>query len=288
MKLARLLTVIVSLALPVAAFGEYATIDEVVKDYNDEACKGCHSTIHKEWRESFHSQSLLHSLPGLKGFIATGIKKEWAREVTKADLMKCFHCHAPQLYDASEALTKKVADLIVTAVDEQDAGKKEAARKELAKLNVGCMVCHNKIVNRPSAAWLGNPEKETMYGPRKVSAPHKTVQSAIIRSSIFCGQCHGVYNPPDSDVIMCNTLYDSYLNAYSSHGGQKTCQDCHMREKKRGHSFPGSYVAEMVKDGLEFDAEALGYKHLAAGKWVPKIIVTANIYNRSGHRTPDG
>jgi hypothetical protein len=288
MRFLKVLLICFLVSLPLAASAEYNSIDDIAKDYNDEVCKGCHSAIHKEWKESFHSQSVLHSLPGMKGYITTGIKKEWGREVTKADLMKCFHCHVPQLYDASEALVKKVADLVVAAVDEQDAGKKDAAKKELAKLNVSCMVCHNKVVNRPSAGWLGKPEKDTMYGPKKVSAPHKTAQSTIIQSPIFCGQCHGVYNPPDSDVIMCNTLYDSYLNAYVSHGGQKTCQECHMKEKKRGHSFPGSYVADMVKDGLEFEAEARGYKHLSAGKWVPKIIVTANIYNRSGHRTPDG
>lgn len=280
--------IIIFLAAPVIALAEYTTIDEVAKDYNDEACKGCHATIHKEWKESFHSQSMLHSLPGMRGFIMTGIRKEWGREVTKADMMKCFHCHAPQLYDASDTLVKKVAELIVAAVDEQDAGKKEAARKELVKLSVGCMVCHNKVVNRPSAGWLGRPEKDAMYGPNKVSAPHKTAQSNIIRSAIFCGQCHGVYNPPDSDVIMCNTLYDSYLNAYSSHGGLKTCQDCHMREKKRGHSFPGSYVADMIKEGLELEAEAKGYKHLVGTKWAPRVMVTASVYNHSGHRTPDG
>ncbi len=288
MRHTSLLMIIIFLAAPVIALAEYTTIDEVEKDYNDEACKGCHSAIHREWKESFHSQSILHSLPGMKGFIMTGIKKEWGREVTKADMMKCFHCHAPQLYDASDVLVKKVAELIVAAVDEQDAGKKEAARKELARLNVNCMVCHNKVVNRPSEGWLGKPEKDTMYGPEKVSAPHKTTRSNILRSAVFCGQCHGVYNPPDNDFIMCNTLYDSYLNAYSSHGGQKTCQDCHMREKKRGHTFPGSYVPDMVKEGLEFGAEAKGYKHLVGTKWAPRIMVTADIYNRSGHRTPDG
>src|SRR4030067_3853323 len=119
-------------SLPLTASAEYNTIDDIVKDYSDEACKGCHAAIHKEWKESFHSQSILHSLAGMKGFITAGIKQEWAREVTKTDLMKCFHCHAPQLYEAADALVKKVAELIVTAVDEQDTVKKDAARKELS------------------------------------------------------------------------------------------------------------------------------------------------------------
>ena len=288
MKSGKFLLIGFLFIFPLTAFGEYTTIDEVAKAYSDQSCKTCHEKMYQEWKESFHSQSIIHSLPGMKGFVTVGIKKEWNREVTKADLMKCFHCHAPQLYDASESLVKEIADMVVTAVDEKDTEKKEAARKELAKLNVNCVICHNTVVHRPSTGWLGKAEKDTMYGPRKVSAPHKTLQSTMIQSPVFCGQCHGVYNPPDNEILMCNTLYDSYLNAYIPHGGQKTCQDCHMKEKERGHRFPGAYVADMVKDGLEFEAEATGYKHLMGNKWVPKIIVTADIYNRSGHRTPDG
>lgn len=274
--------------LPTVALAEYNTIDEIARAYSDESCKTCHEKIHREWSESFHSKSVVHTIGGARNFIVTGIRKEWNREVTKADLMKCYHCHAPQLYDASEDLIKRVADLVVTAVDEADTAKKEAARKELSKLSVNCIICHNTVVHRPSPGWLGRPEKDAMYGPKKVSAPHKTVQSAMIRSAVFCGQCHGTYIPPDNDVLMCNTLYESYLNAYVPHGGLKTCQDCHMREKNRGHTFPGSYVADIIKEALDFEASVEGYKLFVGGKWTPGITAAVVIFNKAGHRTPDG
>ncbi|MDA8168994.1 MAG: multiheme c-type cytochrome ExtKL [Nitrospiraceae bacterium] len=275
-------------ALPLAANAEFNTIDDLAKAYSDETCKGCHAKIYDEWKKSYHSQSTIHSLGGIRNFVAVGIQKEWDRPINKKDLMKCFHCHAPQLSQASDELAVKIGKLIVAAVDEKDEAKKAAAKKELEKLNVGCVICHNTIVNRPAIASLGVPEKDAMYGPAEVSAPHKTMKSNIIKESVFCGQCHGIYNPPDSDLIMCNTLYDSYLNTYTPYGGQQTCQDCHMKEKNRGHTFPGAYVADIVKEGIEVTADATGYKHLTGTKWVPRIIVTADIYNKSGHRTPDG
>jgi hypothetical protein len=264
------------------------TIDELTARFSDDQCRTCHAAIYDEWKESFHSQSLLHSLGGMRNFVAIGIPQEWRRDVTKSDLMKCFHCHAPQLYDASEALVKKVGDTVVGAVDEKDPLKKEGFRKELARLNVNCIVCHNTVVHRPSMGWYGPPEKGVIYGTKGTQAPHKTALSATMKSSLFCGQCHGTYNPPDSDTVFCNTLHESYLNAYLPNGGQKVCQDCHMREKKRGHRFPGAYEADILRDGLDFEAEVTRYNHIVGKEWKPRIVATVNIYNKSGHRTPDG
>ena len=45
----------------------------------------------------------------------------------------------------------------------------------------------------------------------------------------------------------------------------------------------------VCQENTEFiEADATGYKHLVGKEWEPRIVVTANIFNRAGHRTPDG
>jgi hypothetical protein len=58
--------------------------------------------------------------------------------------------------------------------------------------------------------------------------------------------------------------------------------------KNRGHTFPGAHNQPLVKEGLTLGMEAIGYRHLEAGKYVPRAVVTLDIGNRSGHRIPDG
>lgn len=283
MKYLRLILIVAFLALPVMAFAEFNTIDDLAKAYSDETCKSCHGKIYEEWKSSYHAQSVVHSLGGIKNFIVVGLGKEWNKPVSKEHLMRCMDCHAPQLKDASESLIKEVADLIVKAVDKKD----EAAKKELAKLNVNCVICHNTKVSIEKNLH-GAPAKDTYYGPSgKVSPAHKTQKSNVMTSPLFCGQCHGIYTPPDGDTVGCNTLYGSYQDAYRANGGVETCQDCHMKKENRGHTFPGAYQEAILKEGLSVDANIAGIK-LHPGKWIPTAIVNVGLTNKAGHRTPDG
>ena len=93
--------------------------------------------------------------------------------------------------------------------------------------------------------------------------------------------------PPDGDVVICNTLYESYQNAYKANGGTETCQDCHMKKNNRGHTFPGAYQLDIVQEGIGLDAQIVGTK-LHPGKWVPAAIANIGLINRAGHRIPDG
>ncbi|MGE5894160.1 MAG: multiheme c-type cytochrome (seleno)protein ExtKL [bacterium] len=287
MKFLIIVLFIAVLALPVAVCGEYKTIDELAKAYSDESCKSCHAKIHDQWKISFHSQSVVHSLGGMRNFIVLGLGKEWNKPVTKENIMRCMDCHAPQLHEASDGLIKDVAQLIVTAVDEKDEAKKATAKKELAKLNVNCIICHNTKISIEKNL-KGAPRKGVYYGPTGKSSPaHPTEKTAVITTAIYCGQCHGIFTPPDGDIIGCNTLYGSYQDAYRGNGGSETCQDCHMKKKDRGHTFPGAYQAEIVKEGVEVDFQAMGIK-LTPGKWIPTTIVDIGLSNKAGHRIPDG
>ena len=77
MKSLRFLLILIFIALPLVASAEYKSINELAKAYSDETCKQCHSKIYDEWKSSYHSQSIVHSLPGLRAFIVNGLGKEW-------------------------------------------------------------------------------------------------------------------------------------------------------------------------------------------------------------------
>jgi hypothetical protein len=275
------------IVLPAGAQAEYKTIDDLAKAYSDASCAGCHAKVHAEWASSYHAQSIVHSLGGIRNFITTGLGQEWKQPVSKAHLMRCMSCHAPMLKDATEDLAKKVAGLIVTAVDDKSDDKKAAAKAELAKLNVNCVICHNTMVSVEKNL-SGGPQPGVYYSPAgKKSPAHKTEQSPALATAAFCGQCHGIHTPPDGDTINCNTLYGSYQDAYRGNGGSETCQDCHMKAKDRGHRFPGAYEAGIVRDGIGLDFQAAGIR-LHPGKWIPTAVVNIGLINKAGHRIPDG
>lgn len=287
MKWFGIAAALVLISLPVSAGAEYKTIDDLAKAYSSASCEGCHAKVHGDWKASFHSQSIVHSLGGIRNFIVVGLPQEWKQPVSKAHLMRCMACHAPMLKDATEDLAKQVAGLIVAAVDEKDEAKKAAARSELAKLNVNCVVCHNMMVNVEKNL-AGSPKPGVYYSPEGRPSPaHKTEKSPAMTTALFCGQCHGIHVPPDGDAIVCNTLYGSYQDAYRGNGGSETCQDCHMKAKGRGHRFPGAYETDMVKDGIGLDLQAAAIR-LHPGKWVPAAVVNIGLINRAGHRIPDG
>lgn len=287
MRALGIVSVIIMLALPFVASADYKTIDELVKAYGDETCKGCHEKIYEEWKTSYHSQSVVHSAGGIRNFIVVGLGKEWNKPVSKEHLMRCMDCHAPHLKDASESLIKEVAQLIVTSVDEQDEAKKAAAKKELSKLNVNCIICHNTKVSIEKNL-KGAPKPGVFYGSSgKPSSAHGTEKTNVLSSALFCGQCHGVHIPPDGDVIVCNTLYGSYQDSYRGNGGTETCQDCHMKKQNRGHTFPGAYQTDIVKEGIGLNVQAAAVK-LTPGKWVPTAVVNVGLINKAGHRIPDG
>ncbi|KAF0216933.1 MAG: hypothetical protein FD174_3488 [Geobacteraceae bacterium] len=272
------------LALPVTVFGEYRTIDELAKAYSDEACKSCHARVHEEWSSSYHARSVVNSLGILREFIEVGLKKDWKKPVNREELMRCMGCHAPQLKDASESLIGEVARLAVAAAGEKEGGE---ARKSLERLSVNCVVCHNTMAG-VERNLKGAPVPGVYYGPAGKATPaHGTRKSAALTSSLFCGQCHGIYTPPDREIVFCTSLYESYQDAYRANGGLKSCQECHMRAKGRGHRTPGSHQAEIVREGIGLEVDAAGVR-LTPGQWTPAVLVSATLSNRAGHRTPDG
>lgn len=304
MKAGNALTVLIAVAVfwgcavqANAAMKEADTIDQLVKMYDDSRCKECHEEIYKQWEQSWHANTINSSLDGMRNFIMVGIGKEWKKPLSKAQILKCLDCHAPVVNFASEKLAMKIGDMIVTALDKKGTKESEEAMKQLARINVGCTVCHNIKATSVAIGLRGKPEYGAVYGVHgKKSDGHKTIQAVELKRSIFCMQCHGIYDAPDGEQIQCNTLSGSYQNAYNNLGGSQTCQDCHMHEKDRGHLFPGGHDLAMVKEGLGLKVEIDAYRHLPgqvpnvknSKGWVPSAVVTAFVKNKAGHRIPDG
>ena len=271
------------------------TLDELLGMFDESSCMDCHDEMHNEWSDSWHAKSVVSSLGGMHNFIEIGVKKEWETQLTKAQILKCLDCHAPVVNFASEKLAVEIGGMIVTAFKEKGKPAGEAAKKELAKLNVGCLACHNIKATGVARGFNGPAEKGMIYGPNGEDAgdAHETLQANDITRSAFCMQCHGVYMAADGETIQCNTLSGSYRNAYVANGGSQTCQDCHM---KKGHLFPGGHDLDTVKEGLGFVVQIDPYKHLPGQvkgvkdpkKWVPSAVVNVFIENKAGHRVPDG
>jgi len=274
---------------------EAETIDELLEMFDESSCMECHSEIHSEWANSWHAKAVVSSLGGMHNFIEIGLKKEWETTLTKSQLLKCLDCHAPVVNFASEKLAVEIGEIIVTAFKEKGTPAGDAAHKELARLNVGCLACHNIKATETARGFNGPAEKGMIYGPAGEDAgdAHETLEADDIKRSAFCMQCHGVYKAADGETIQCNTLSGSYSNSYLAMGGSQTCQECHM---KKGHLFPGGHDLETVKEGLGFDVQINPYKHLPGQikgvkdntLWVPSAVVNVFIANRTGHRVPDG
>ena len=201
--------------------------------------------------------------------------------------MRCMVCHAPQMKDASEKLVQEVAGLIITAAEEKSEQEKNAALASLSKLNVNCIICHNTRAVIETHA-QGPAEKGVYYGPTGTpTTDHGVKKSTTITSSLFCGQCHRTYIPPDGEILFCTSLYESFQDNYRSRGGTQGCQDCHMRAKEKGHRMPGSHDPTLLKEALVLDASARGVR-MQPGKWLPSAEVEVTLTDYAGHRTPDG
>jgi hypothetical protein len=290
--------------VPVVAFAQKAkTIDELAKMYDVSVCKQCHVNEYTEWEKSYHATSLVGSprtMATLGSFLRDGLMKEWTKSGVKEvkdikveHMMSCFKCHLPQIKDATDAVAQEIAQAVLDATGPDEA-KRGPARKQLEKLGINCITCHNTkaLIHE----WVdGKPEPNVIYGYKgegehpggAVTQFKNRKKSPIMRESILCGQCHGL--GPNFDLpnpTQCATLYGSYLHAYIPSGGNKTCQECHM---DKGHFMPGYRDADQAKKAVKVDVDTKTYYFLPrAGYSVPTAYVTVKMVNQAGHRIPDG
>jgi hypothetical protein len=307
MRFIRLFVIVCVVLVPVMVFGaqngsthKAKTIDELAKMYDSSSCKDCHAEIWDQWQKSLHARSIFGPEStgrtcatikttvenGLKDWPASGVKNP--SDVKVEHLMLCAKCHLPQLKEAEDSVAQEIVKNVYAFANDGD----EKAAAELQKLNIGCLICHNR--NAIIHKWkFGYPQKDAVYGTKNAEhadPSHPVMKnSPYMKESILCGQCHGLGpNLELDEPTQCATLYGSYLWAYKAEGGTENCQDCHMEKSKLGHNMQSYRSAEMAKMAVEFRAEAFGYQWRDGSITTPAGMVQVEMTNRAGHAIPDG
>jgi hypothetical protein len=287
-----------------AAPGKARSIAELAARYDSSSCVECHQEAHDQWARSVHSRSIFGAgrtaatfltaiRNGLMDWPASGVKSP--KDVKVEHLMGCAKCHLPQLADATDDVAQEIVMTLEewqAAVEEDDEARIEKAKRTLTSLNVNCLVCHNR--NAVIHKWTdGYPRKDTVYGSQEGEHADpkfpKMAKGLSLSESIFCGQCHG--QGPNFELknpTQCATAYGSYLFAYIPEGGNKTCQQCHMRESGLGHDMQSYRSEVMAKKAVDMQVEAQGVFWRDNRDLRPKVTVRVDLTNRAGHGLPDG
>jgi hypothetical protein len=284
-----------------AADGKKAkTIDELAAMYDSSSCRMCHSEIYEQWEKSLHARSMYGPLNtgrtgatfkttienGMKDWPDSGVKKP--EDVGIRHLELCTKCHLPQLAEAEESVAKEIVKNVYAFANDGD----ETAAANLQKLNINCLVCHqrNAIVHK----WAdGYPAKNAVYGSKNgehADDKYKVMKtSKIMKESILCGQCHG--QGPNFELdnpTQCATLYGSYNFAYIPEGERETCQECHMKKSKLGHNMQSYRSPEMAKMAVDMHVYAEAYQWRDIVTTTPAATVIVELKNKAGHAIPDG
>ncbi len=282
------------------------TIQELADRYDSSRCMDCHEEQHDQWSNSLHARSILgtpRTAPtiitaienGLKIFPYSGVTND--DDITVEHLMMCAKCHLPQLDEATDDVAREIVATIrgwQAAYRDQDYDKVDELQEVIESLNIGCIVCHNKLAI--THKWSdGYPQHDTIYGGQE--GDHEDEQytqmaeSAALKESIFCGQCHGLGPNFELDhPSQCATLYGSYLYSYVAHGGSESCQECHMQKSGLGHdmqSYRSQAMIDMAVD-VKVEGRSLFWRKDRADGVVPIGVIDVEIYNKAGHVIPDG
>ena len=282
------------------------TIKELAERYDSSKCMECHEEAHEAWANSLHARSILgtpRTAPtiitalekGLKLFPYSGVKED--EDVKVEHLMLCAKCHLPQLDEATDDVAREIVSTIkawMAAAKEGEDDKVEELQATIASLNIGCMVCHNKmaIIHK----WAdGYPQPDTVYGAsdgeHEDEAHPKMAVAPALKESIFCGQCHGLGPNFEFDhPSQCATLYGSYLYSYVAHGGSESCQDCHMTKSGLGHDIQAYKDEDMIAMAVDVQVEgrSMFWRKNKEEGVVPIGVIEVELYNKTGHVIPDG
>jgi len=290
-NLFSLLLALSLIIIPLTAHSEKAkTIEELIARYDSQKCGECHYDIHEGWSKSGHSKSIVDSrvLKTFRTFLLSGADRLNQKRSILRDM--CLICHVPAvaLY-ASDELAEDIANLIVTAVDDKDASKRESAKKELSKLNINCLTCHGMDSAGPGGKFTPN----TIYGPGNAeNPPHKdvfgfnTVKSEKMKKSEFCASCHHGC-PPGMSSKECPTQWTTYTEIYLAKGGDKKCQDCHMpNNSHRFKSLEPDFAQSAIQ--LNLDATPTRYYYHLENSSVPALLLQVQVKNVGPHDIPHG
>jgi len=279
-----------TLFLQPAVAKQAETIDELAQMYSIDKCAACHEEKYNEWKTSSMGNSVIDPrvLRGWRTFIRLSLDEE--ASLSRKDLRICLNCHVPQIKDGSDSLVEHIAELVLTAVEDESQTQRDAAIKELSKLNLNCLGCHNLR----GTGFDAKPAENTIYVPDRINgAAHKavgyeTVQNDLFTKSDFCAQCH--HCPPSVPWDKCPTLYTTYIDDFVGHGRKEICQDCHMPGEERSHKFLGPSNPEFLRSSvtLSLDAQSSRYIDTYKNRKQHAVVIEVSLANNAGHSIPHG
>lgn len=267
---------------------------------SSEMCRGCHSEIYEQYRESMHAKSFSNPLFTAQYFKeVVPMAQHNAKFITYA--RKCLMCHAPVVY-------MNYTGLVSTPL-----------QAERFESGVSCDFCHTLSGYTENGDYLQNPSGKKQ-GPIKsaanITSPEPSQHfeySGFLPMAEYCGRCHNATNHNGLEVT--STYSEWRGSSYGERG--ITCQECHMNKNgllKNGvaefdsgvaahlnigftaieqkihdklytHAFPGAHSIRQLEEALHIDFR-IGVRTVDSQGRVPFIIVINN--ERSGHKMPSG
>ena len=285
-----ILLISISLTYYPAYAKKASTIDELAEMYSIELCAQCHEDKHSEWKRSTMGHSVIDPrvLRGWRTFIKLELDKD--DSLSRKDLTICISCHVPEIKYATNELVVHIADLVITALEDKEEAQRDAAKKELSKLNLNCLGCHNLM----ATGFNTSPEKGVIYVPNDIddsahsAVGYKTIKSPFMKTPDFCAQCH--HCPPSVPWEDCPTLYTTYIEDFVNKGRKETCQDCHMPGEGRSHTFLGPDNSEFLKSAVNINLNARPTRIINTYESVmtPALLIEVELRNNAGHVIPHG
>jgi len=256
------------------------------------SCKGCHSSIYLQYKDSMHAGAFDNPLFDAQYF--KDVVPRALRDSSFApEARDCVRCHAPVVYMNYTGL--------ITSRQQAEA----------YETGVTCDFCHTLTGSAPNGDYKQNPSRKKL-GPLQVGNSWHAEYSGYFQLSEFCEQCHNDRNHRGLEI-------KSTFSEWQQSGFVKSgvlCQDCHMNrsgyldkgraefeqgeyvhmnmitgearvaktDKLYNHSFPGAHSNRQLTGALRLDIQA-GSNTGDSGSFRFRVVVDNT---RVGHRMPSG
>ncbi len=176
----------------------------------DSYCRGCHTTLHNQWKTSMHAQAFEDEIYQKTLNLAVTDLGGPGNADAKALQVFCLSCHVP--------IGKLANDLPPTTASSATA--------------ISCDFCHtvSGTTGIGNASFINTPG-DVKRGPYfdAISPAHDTTLSTLHTQAEFCGMCHDVYHPTNG--IPLEQTYTEWKNGpYAAKNVQ--CQHCMMGEMR--------------------------------------------------------
>ena len=107
------------------------SLKQLIEIYDPTDCRECHEEIYDQWQNSHHARSISGIF--MERYLKIGpLSVKDPADATKKNF-PCFKCHFPQLEKATDAVAAEIAGVILNN-----------DKATMKKLNISCMVCHQR------------------------------------------------------------------------------------------------------------------------------------------------